>query len=80
MSTGSDAGGNDVHDRLVGATLEVSRAHLMLSGTAEWAPPSLRPLTEEALATLEQALATLRSVAVQLDESDGTEPPIRRVV
>ena len=65
-----------MHDRLVSATLDVSRAHLMLSGTAEWAPPSLRPLTEEALATLEQALATLRSVAVQLD---GTEPPIRRV-
>ena len=80
MSTGADAGGNGVHDRLVSATLDVSRAHLMLSGTAEWAPPSLRPLTDEALATLEKALATLRSVAVQLDEPDRTEPPIRRVV
>ena len=79
MSTGSDAGGNDVHDRLVHATLEISRAHLMLSGTAEWAPSSLRPLTEEALGTLEEALATLRSVAVQLEEPRDAEPPIRRV-
>jgi len=67
MTAGPSVEAREVRDQLVDAIMDVSRAQLMLSGTAEWAPPSLRPLTEEALQTLEQAMVALRSVAVRME-------------
>ncbi len=67
MATGVSVETTEVRDRLVAAILEVSRAQLMLSGTVEWAPPSLRPLAEDALASLDHAMAELRSVAVEVE-------------
>jgi hypothetical protein len=66
MAAGSSVETREVRDQLVDAIMDVSRAQLMLSGTLEWAPPSVRPLTEEALTTLEQAVHALRSVAVRM--------------
>ena len=67
MASGSGSGKNDVTEQLVSATLDVSRAHLALSGMIEWAPASLRGDAVEALDTLEQALSRLREVVVQLE-------------
>ncbi|GAA2146435.1 hypothetical protein GCM10009844_22500 [Nocardioides koreensis] len=66
MAAGSSVETREVRDQLVDAIMDVSRAQLMLSGTVEWAPPSVRPLTEEALRTLEEAVVALRSVAVRM--------------
>jgi capsular polysaccharide biosynthesis protein len=66
MAAGSSVEEAEVRDRLVDALMEVSRAQLMLSGTLEWAPPSVRPVAEDALASLDHAVAQLRSVAVAL--------------
>ena len=67
MATGSSVEARAVRDQLVDAIMDVSRAQLMLSGTVEWAPPSLRPITDEALQTLEDAVVALRSVAVRME-------------
>ena len=67
MTAGSSVDARGVRDQLVDAIMDVSRAQLMLSGTVEWAPPALRPLTEEALLTLEEAVVALRSVAVRME-------------
>jgi hypothetical protein len=68
MSTVSGRGGVDPTEALMGATLQVSRAHLLLSGTLEWAPRPVRAHTHEALDILEQALATLRELVVTLGD------------
>ena len=67
MGAGSSVETREVRDQLVDAIMEVSRAQLMLSGTVEWVPPCVQPLTEEALLTLEQAMVALRTVAVRLE-------------
>ena len=67
MASGSGSGKTGVKDQLVSATLDVSRAHLVLSGMIEWAPPSLRGDAVEALDTLEHALSRMREVVVQLE-------------
>ena len=67
MTTGSSVQSRAVRDQLVDAIMDVSRAQLMLSGTVEWAPPSVRPITEDALKTLEDAVVALRTVAVRME-------------
>lgn len=67
MAAGTSVETREVRDQLVDAIMDVSRAQLMLSGTVEWAPPSVRPLTEDALKTLEDAVVALRSVAVRIE-------------
>ena len=68
MSTDSGRGGEDPTEALMGVTMQVSRAHLLLSGTLEWAPRPVRAHTHEALDILEQAIATLREIAVRLGD------------
>ena len=77
MSTDSGRGGVDPTDALMGVTLRVSRAHLLLSGTLEWAPRPVRAHTHEALDILEEAIATLREIAVAMSDP-GWRPPARR--
>ena len=68
MSTDSGRGGVDPTEALTRVTIQVSRAHLLLSGTLEWAPHPVRAHTHEALDILEQAIATLRELVVTLGD------------
>ena len=58
--------GDRTRQQLVSATMDVSRAHLLLTGLVDWAPSPVRPHAQEALDTLERAMATLREVSVHL--------------
>ena len=53
------------------AAVDVSRAHLLLSGTVDWVPAPVRPDTYEALEMLDRAMRRLRDVAVTLGRRDG---------
>ena len=68
MSPDSGRGRVDPTDALMGVTMKVSRAHLLLSGTLEWAPRPVRAHTHEALDILEEAIATLREIAVTMGD------------
>jgi len=57
---------NRTQEQLVRATLDVSRAHLLLTGLTDWTPPTVRPHAQEALDTLERAMTALRDVSVRL--------------
>ena len=67
MTTDSGLRLTDVTQEVVSVALELSRAHLLLSGTAEGMPPAIRPETDEVLASLERATARLRSAAVAIE-------------
>ena len=67
MDVCSGTGRSQVREQLVDAALDVSRAHLLLTGVVEWSPPPVRPHAEEVLEALEQAMAKLRSATVRLD-------------
>ncbi|MFC4783703.1 hypothetical protein ACT8ZV_04475 [Nocardioides sp. MAHUQ-72] len=82
MST--DTGPNevvpDLRAQLMDVTMDVSRAHLLLSGTLDWVPRTVRPHTDEAMRILEDSLRELRDIAVALHEEhhragDDLSPP-----
>jgi len=64
----TDSGGPDFDptDALMDVTMEVSRAHLLLTGTLDWVPRPVRHHTNEALDILDEAVGTLRGIAVAL--------------
>jgi len=63
----SGSSGDDrTRQQVVSAAMDVSRAHLLITGLADWAPPQVKPHAQEALDTLERAMATLREVSVHL--------------
>ena len=78
MSTDSGPDGFDPADALVSVTMDVSRAHLLLSGTVDWVPRPVRTHTDEALEILERAIMALRDIAVVLHDDAGVEPRPRR--
>lgn len=61
------SGDDRTRQQVVSAAMDVSRAHLLITGLADWAPPQVKPHAQEALDTLERAMATLREVSVHLD-------------
>lgn len=58
---------SQVREQLVEAALDLSRAHLLMTGVVDWSPPPVRPHAEEVLEVLEQAMLKLRSASVHLD-------------
>lgn len=61
-------------DQVMRAALDVSRAHLLITGLADWAPPQVKPHAQEALDTLERAMATLRDVSLRLELGHPIDP------
>ena len=57
----------DVVEALMSVTMDVSRAHLLLSGTLDWVPGPVQPSTHEALDILDRAVKMLRDIAVTVD-------------
>jgi hypothetical protein len=71
MPTDSGPERFDPTDALMSVTMDVSRAHLLLSGTLDWVPQPVRPHTDEALDILEDAITALRDIAVALAEAEA---------
>ena len=71
MPTDSGPERFDPTDALMGVTMDVSRAHLLLSGTLDWVPHPVRTHTDEALDILERAITALRDIAVVLSETEA---------
>jgi len=53
-------------DAIMDVTMDVSRAHLLPTGTLEWVPTPVRRHTDEALVILDEAITALREIAVVL--------------
>jgi hypothetical protein len=66
MAECSGTASDHTRKQLVSATMDVSRAHLLLTGLADWVPSPVRPDAQEALDTLERAIAALRDASVHL--------------
>jgi hypothetical protein len=72
MSSDSGPDRFDPADALMDVTMDVSRAHLLLSGTLDWVPRPVRTHTDEALDILEGAITALRDIAVVLTEAEAS--------
>jgi len=66
MPTDSGRPDFDPTDAIMDVTMDVSRAHLLLTGTLEWVPRPVRRHTDEALVILDEAITALREIAVVL--------------
>ncbi|GAB3786712.1 hypothetical protein [Nocardioides ungokensis] len=66
MPTDSGRPDFDPTDAIMDVTMDVSRAHLLLTGTLEWVPRPVRRHTDEALVILDDAITALREIAVVL--------------
>ena len=71
MDECSGTDGSSTREQVMSAALDVSRAHLLVSGLANWAPPQVKPHAQEALDTLERAMATLRELSLHLGREPG---------
>ena len=71
MTMCSGTEGDGAREQLISATLDISRAHLLLMGVVDWAPPPVRPQAEEVLRSLEQAMGKLREASVRLHLDSG---------
>ena len=72
MSTDSGRDDFDPTDALMSVTMDVSRAHLLLSGTVDWVPRPVRQHQHEALDILDRAITSLRDIAVALNVAPQT--------